>query len=169
MQSLINCSFFSMKTAFPENQQGDSESIMSVLSSCDYSEEIECIKGFKETLFCCIVMIMFTECTLNRTHAHKLTSMLEEAKKKADNKTSIQKSIMTLKRYPLTDTPPGLCIVFSMFKGREAGAKEDLQLVQECFRDEFNFHTIIKRNPSKKDIIDIARELKASKYMFYDR
>ena len=164
-----------MNTAFSKDQQKQSENISTILSLCNYSEKIEQINGFKETLFFYIIMVMFKESTLDRVHCHKLTCMLEAALEKADiekkksNVENIERSLTLLERYLITSNPPGLCIVFSMLKDRGAGAAKDLESVQKCFRDEFQFNTISKTNPSKTDITDIATELQASKYMFYDR
>ena len=147
--------------------------------SKDHQKESEMsINGFKETLFFYIIMNMSKESTLDRIHSHKLTSMLEVALEKADiekkksNVENIERSLTILERYPLTSNPPGLCIVFSMLEGRGEGAAKDLASVQKCFRDEFQFNTILKANPSKTDVIDVVSELKASKtskYMFFDR
>ncbi|XP_018018622.1 uncharacterized protein LOC108675143 isoform X2 [Hyalella azteca] len=134
---------------------------------------LQASKAMKDAAFYYMILFMFKSGNLTSLYTHQLESYLEAArslldKTKPRDTEHITKAIGQLKRYQITNKPPGVCMIFAMLEGREDGSKTDVADVKALFETEFNYDVLIKINPSVKDVKSLIAKLGESRNMFYD-
>lgn len=147
------------------------ERMAEAMSVIDDIEDVRDTKGMKEIIFYYMMLNMFKGSLLNGLYTHTLEYILAGAKSllpNPDTRPHIDESVKVLQRYPLTATPPGICIIFSMCIDRP-GSEKDVQAVKLAFEDDFNFDVFVKINPTQRDVKNLISKLSASRNMFYDR
>jgi len=160
----------SMKEALNNDKEGQKEvyRLTAAFEIIQYKEELEKIKGMKEIIFFYIILNMLKESMLNRIYTHSLGFFLEYILNTSKEKDRVQKAVDILKRYLLTDNPPGVCIIFSMQNDKQEGRKEDVLKLKTFFGKSLNYNVLVKVDPTSTDIKKMLMELNASRYMFYD-
>ncbi|CAL4081351.1 unnamed protein product, partial [Meganyctiphanes norvegica] len=134
-------------------------------------EQIEKVKGLKEVVFFHLVLTLMRNNLLNRLYTHvlkiALRKLIEFNKNGGLEFSYVHPMLKSLDQYPIRSTPAGLCIIFSVNKGRE-GAEKDIKKVIELFEKSFKYDVIVQRDPTSHDIKSATTELTAARNKFYD-
>ena len=154
-----------MREAIEERGESDSQNFGELANYLGNLEQ-NANENYKDILFYYIILNMQSYSLLNRLHTHHLEGIFECCLDDPEKRSII---IQKLRRYPLTSKPPGICFIFSMHEGRERGARVDSEKVQKYFEDELHYDIVPIIDPTVADVKNTAIELKAGRYMFYDR
>ncbi|XP_042206631.1 uncharacterized protein LOC121855632 isoform X2 [Homarus americanus] len=134
--------------------------------SLDQLKEIE---GLKEGLFFYMIRMLEYHKMQNRLYTYKLQHFLHILNKQRspEEQEIITKYLLKLEHYPGECQPTGLCIVFCVTDDRE-GADLEITKITSVFHDILGFTIKVEKNPSAKTIDEYKKELRKSKYRFYD-
>ncbi|KAF2367373.1 Caspase-like domain, partial [Trinorchestia longiramus] len=170
--SLSTEEVYALKT-FITQQSRTEDDLREMSQAVSVIQSVDSLKrslAMKDAAFYYIILLMLKQGNFNNLYTHQLEYYLEGARLLLPNPESrehIPKAVTQLKRYQLTNKPPGVCIIFAMNDDRE-GNMEDVVAVKKLFETEFNYDVILKINPTASGVKTLISKLGESRNAFYD-